>query len=613
MRVDLRGSAQLEVWAPAEHGQSPSQPSCPDRSQRDRDTAYGLGPSAHPRPGWASRVPEESARDSRTRVPEPASVRPSASRGSRGGRSEYGSRQAAPWSDIDDVAETAIFDLGLRDRQAAGLAVLFSLATSVPVEGLDRRRVGAPPTTPAAGQSSQRLAGQGRLAAIRLRVAQDHLLRNALYLMLNSGLQAGFGFAFWIITARLFSAADVGQASSLLSATTVIAYLSLLGLNTTFGRYLPTARDRDTLITTGLLAVGICGATIGLLYALLTPVLAPRVDFVAKHPWMAAAFTMMTAAAAINLLTDSVFVASRRASLTALVDGGIGGVGKIIAALALIGTGAWGLYLASAIGIVLSVVASLVLIAGALHSRPALRQPLRTLRPWLRFSGANYVGNILYLAPTLVVPLIVLDRLGSVSAAYYFIAFQIASALFAAAVAVEQTFLAEGSRRDVNMRELRRRSGRTLALLCIPATILMVATGHWLLLVFGRQYYTHAGTSLIFMALAAGPVAIYNWLLTLLRLSGKLGAIVLSNFVFAFAICGLAWTGAAHGVTGVAVAWPIGALLAVCVARIAAPRRSQPRHRMGRSRGSDGDAQGLRGQSAGGNGSLSSMSELRPH
>src|ERR1700730_15642847 len=61
------------------------------------------------------------------------------------------------------------------------------------------------------------------------RLRTDHLVRNSLYLILSSGLQACLGFAFWIITARLFSTADVGRASSLISATTVIAYLALLG------------------------------------------------------------------------------------------------------------------------------------------------------------------------------------------------------------------------------------------------------------------------------------------------------------------------------------------------------------------------------------------------
>src|SRR5450759_909702 len=101
------------------------------------------------------------------------------------------------------------------------------------------------------------------------RLWTDHLVRNSLYLILSSGLQAALGFAFWIITARLFSTADVGRASSLISATTVISYLALLGLNSTLVRHLPTAPDRNALITAGLLLVAGCGAGIGLLYVCL--------------------------------------------------------------------------------------------------------------------------------------------------------------------------------------------------------------------------------------------------------------------------------------------------------------------------------------------------------
>jgi O-antigen/teichoic acid export membrane protein len=130
------------------------------------------------------------------------------------------------------------------------------------------------------------------------------MVRNSLYLMLSSALQASLGFAFWIIVARLFSPADVGRASSLISATTVIAYLALLGLNSTLVRFLPTAQNRDALITAGLLLVAGCGAGIGLLYVLATPLIAPRLAFVAHHAGLAAGFVLLAAAASVNLLTD---------------------------------------------------------------------------------------------------------------------------------------------------------------------------------------------------------------------------------------------------------------------------------------------------------------------
>jgi len=84
------------------------------------------------------------------------------------------------------------------------------------------------------------------------RFQADHLVRNSPNLVLNSGLQAALGFAFWLIAARLFATADAGRASSLIAATALISYVALLDLNSTSVRYLPTAPDRDAMLTAGL-------------------------------------------------------------------------------------------------------------------------------------------------------------------------------------------------------------------------------------------------------------------------------------------------------------------------------------------------------------------------
>ncbi len=432
-------------------------------------------------------------------------------------------------------------------------------------------------TGPALTDESKRDRQEAGTAALVSRLRTDHMLRDSLYLILSSGLQAALGFTFWIIAARLFSAADVGRAGSLIAATVLIAYVALLGLNSTLVRYLPTAPDRDALITAGFLLVAGCGAGIGLLYVVLTPVLAPRLAFVEHQPALAAGFVLLTAAAAINLLTDSVFVASRKAACCALTDGGVGGVTKVVSGVILAGTGAYGLFCASAGGFAAAALASLVLMTTALKWRPSLRRPFRTLRPLLRFSGASYAGNVLNLLPTLVVPLIVLDRLGAPSAAYYFVAFQIATLLYSAAYAVEQTFLAEGSHADVDWRELLRRSRRLLMALCLPACLVLVVTAHWVLLAFGTRYSQHGTPSLILLAVAAIPIGACNWLWTMLRLSGRLRVIIVSSAAYAIAICGLAWLLAPHGLSALTAAWPIGGLLGAAVAAV--PRNAPPRHR----------------------------------
>jgi O-antigen/teichoic acid export membrane protein len=476
-------------------------------------------------------------------------------------------------------------DAWLRGQQA-GLALLFDLAVQVPpaipealaaiaptddvwpaVPSTVRERrdsLDAPATPPV--QAAQRAGTRSRLGA---RLRGDHLVRNSLYLMLSSGLQSALGFTFWIIMARLFTTDDVGRASSLVSATTLMAFFALFGLNSTLVRYLPTAENRNSLITGALLLVAGCGGVIALIYVLLTPIFAPRLSFISSRPVLAMGFVLLTAAAAVNLLTDSVFIASRKASLCALTDGGVGGLSKIVFGLILAGSGTYGLFAASAGGFSTAALVSIILIVTTLHWRPSFREPFRALKPLLRFSGANYVANVLNLLPSVVVPIIVLDRLGAESAAYYFVSFQMAALVYAAVQAVEQAFLAEGSQAEADWRKIRNRSRRIAIVLFVPGCVVLALTARWVLLAFGPRYSQHGSTGLELLAVAVIPIAFCNWSWTVLRLSGRLRTLVFSNAVFAIAICGGAWVLASHGLTALTAAWPIGCTIAAAVATVA--------------------------------------------
>jgi O-antigen/teichoic acid export membrane protein len=67
--------------------------------------------------------------------------------------------------------------------------------------------------------------------------SQDKVLRNSFFLMVSTLLMAGLGFVFWVVVARLYSPAEVGLATSLIAASTLIAYVSQLGLNNTLVRF----------------------------------------------------------------------------------------------------------------------------------------------------------------------------------------------------------------------------------------------------------------------------------------------------------------------------------------------------------------------------------------
>ena len=473
-------------------------------------------------------------------------------------------REGQGWEVSGLSPGAAELDAGLYERQMSGITALISLANDVAAATRSWETI-APPA------DQERKQG---IRSIISRLRQDEMTWNSLFLVLSTGLQSGTGFIFWIITTHLFSVSDVGKGSALISGVSLIGNLSLLGLNIGMGRYLPSARNRDALISSGLAMVAIVGALGALIYILLTPYVASGLAFMEKRPVLIVSFALISSAAAVNTLTDNVFIASRKAKYTTFVDGIIAGFGKLILATLLTGLGAYGLFLASAIGTVLAAVASLFLIVVAMGVRVDLRRPFQTLKPLIRFSAANYIGNVVNLFTALVVPIIVLDRLGAESSAYFFVVLQMAQIVYTAGLALEQTFLAEGSRADADMRQLRRRSLRLLLFFFVLAAGFMIGTGRWLLLAFGQLYYQHGYISLIALTLAAGPISASYWFQTILRLAGKLRAIVVVNVIGAIATCSAVWLGSSHGLTAVAWAWFGGCAVTAITEGIAAREKN---------------------------------------
>jgi O-antigen/teichoic acid export membrane protein len=452
-------------------------------------------------------------------------------------------------------------------RQMKGLTAPLALAdpepTIVPFPGpaaqlrytdspdsADRRHV---------AESAEPTEKASRWTAIWHFVRTDPMLRNALFLIVNSGIQAGLGFAFWIITARLFSTESVGLASSLISASSLIMFLGLLGMNTTFVRFLPIAKHRNGLITAGtsLVIVG-CGA-LALGCVVLLPLISRPISFVTHSLPLAIGFVLFTAGGGINLLTDSVFIAAGKSQYNILVDGVVGGGAKVILLFVLASAGAYGVFGAASGGLLAAGLASLFLMIKVLHWRPEFKNLGQILKPMLNFSGISYTGDVLAHLPILIVPLIVLDRIGASSEAYYFVTYQLVTLLYQTVFSVEQSFLSGGASADGLDRAVLRRSIRILIALCIPGFIFVVLFGHQLLAAFGQKYANNTGSALIVLSVAVFPIAAYLWFSTVLRLiSDKLQVIVWANAVTAIIVMGLAWVWAPHGLEAVATAWLVG-------------------------------------------------------
>ncbi|MEY9839946.1 lipopolysaccharide biosynthesis protein [Streptacidiphilus sp. EB103A] len=398
---------------------------------------------------------------------------------------------------------------------------------------------------------------------------QDQVVRNSFFLMSSTATMAALGFLFWVVVARFYTPAQVGVATSLISATSLIAYLSLFGLNSTLIRFpaAPGARNAQITQAIGLVAVAACA--VGSLYLLGLPWYGQKLLFVRDDPLTSVAFVGICVFAALNLLTDAVFVGERVPQYNVLVDGFIQGLTKLALPLALLDLGAFGILGATGGGYVVAVLASLFFMWRKLGFRFDFRPRRTPLVEQMGYSAASHVSSILNLAPIMAIPMVVLQRLGADAAGYYFIAFQMANLLNSVSYAIGEAVFAEVSYDESRFGELLRRSAAVVAAVQAPAAAVMAAGSGLLLQLFGGSYGVRAQPLLVVLSLGALAVALNTWASFALKLARRMTHLIVSNVVYAVVTIGLAVLWASRGLVWMGWAWDIGNLASGAYAALA--------------------------------------------
>jgi len=388
-------------------------------------------------------------------------------------------------------------------------------------------------------------------------VTGDRIYRSSFFLLVSTVVTAGLGFVFWVVVARFYTPAQVGLATSLISATSLLATLSLLGLNNTLVRFPAAGRARDAQVSRALVLVAGVGCLAGAGYLAGLPLYGARLAFVRDNWLSAAAFTGFCGCAAVSLLIRSVFTAARVPEFNVLIDGLVQGAAKVAVPAVLTGLGVFGIVVAAGVGYAVTVLAALLVLR-----RLGLRADLRTggtrLREKFRFSVGSHLSNLINLAPVLATPLIVLHHLGAAEAGYYFVAFQIAAMLNAVSTAVGEAVFAEVSHQESRFRELMLRSARIIAAVQVPAAAVVVVGGGLLLRVFGAGYAAHARPLLTVLAVAALPVALNTWSCFALKLAQRIRHLVAANTIMATLSIGLVSAWADRGLVWIGYAWTVG-------------------------------------------------------
>jgi O-antigen/teichoic acid export membrane protein len=362
----------------------------------------------------------------------------------------------------------------------------------------------------------------------------DPLYSNAIYLMLASIITSLFGFVFWIIAVRFYSTTDVGLATAALSAASLLATLSGIGLGYGLIRFLKSNTDPNPLINSSFTTAGIIAVIVALIFILGLNKWSPALVFIRENAFYFVAFVLITYVFTISGLMDQIFVAGRRTSYI-LVKNLIFNILRLILLVALATVfHSFGIFASWGISTSMALLIGIFLFLPQFHFRyrPRLSFKRKILAEVLQFSFMNYIGDIFGSAPSYILPILVVNVLGAESNAYSYIAWTIGGLLSMIPSAISTSLFAEGSHKEECLDQNVVRSLKLTFLLLIPAVILVLAFADKILLLYGGLYSQNATNLLRLIAVAALPLSINSIYMSIKRVQKRLKIIVgLSAFI----------------------------------------------------------------------------------
>ena len=358
----------------------------------------------------------------------------------------------------------------------------------------------------------------------------------------GTAISAVLGFAFMVVVARFYSVADVGLAGALVAAMGLVAAFSNLGLPVGAIRFLPLVEDKQALINSCSVAVGACSILASGIFISSIPYVSALMNwsedltFIRQDAVLVIGFILFAFFTVLLRLQQNVFIGSRRAEFSSAAQVGTATL-KIPLVIVLVSLGAFGIFSSWGVATAVMFVAGIFFLRKVLPGyRPSFTFKRKIINQMFRFSFVNYVSELMGNAPMYILPLMVLGTLGAEQNAYYYIAYGAVGALGIIPAAFIQSLFAEGSTEPKAIRSTSIRAMKLMALIMVPALLVVFFVGDKILLAFGAQYSENSFVLLWILSIALIPHAINEIYMTICMVRFKLRSILFVNLARAVLI-----------------------------------------------------------------------------
>jgi O-antigen/teichoic acid export membrane protein len=350
---------------------------------------------------------------------------------------------------------------------------------------------------------------------------QDSLLKNSFFISLSRLSDVGFGFFFWLFAAKIYTIEDVGIACALIAFLDIIIVLSRLGFDNSLIRFIPLREPKD-VFNTSFWVTCIASSVLSIVFLLTIPLISPTLLFIKNY---SLSFIVIVIACSITFTTGFALMALRRSDLRFLQSLTLGIRIPLLAFLIIFGS--LGIFLCVGIGYLIAAFVGLLIIGRIIPLTYSINREY--IKESFNFNVLSYFASLTQVLPTLIIPILILNILGSQNAAQFSVAFAIGNIIYIIPTAIGTSFFVEGSH-GINLRKGAIRALTAIYALLVPAVFVILLFGDWLLGLFGVEYI--AGLELLkFLAISSIFGTIYYIFVPLQTIKMKIKNVVLINFV----------------------------------------------------------------------------------
>ena len=389
------------------------------------------------------------------------------------------------------------------------------------------------------------------------------LLTNAASLIGTFGVTSLLGMAFWLIAARYCSRSVIGVTGGLISAMVLLGQLCTLGFGTMLIGELPRRRNPSRALISSAMAVsGAAGMVGGLIFVGAAPAISSHYQTLTADLGTAVIFAVGVALTASSVVFDGAAIGVLRGGLQ-LWRNGVFAAAKLVALIVFVAVASNGAALLLGAWIA-GVALSLLFVFIRAHQRTvplSLYHPqLASLKGLWKDALGHQAFNVSFNVPVLALPILVLGVASAAANAGFYLALQIAGALYVVPTALTTVLFATGTL-DPTTLAARIRLTLKLSIAASGCGVLGAILGGGQLLGFFGSSYAGQGSLLVILALASVPLTAKSHFLAITRIEQRVAKRL--PLVW-FGACSEIGAGAGGAVIGGANGAAVGWLIALC-------------------------------------------------